>query len=645
MFLKKIIPHVAFLAILFYAEATSAQSLIIDSLTRVANSASPHDRPVATAELARATVEKNADEALKIGGRAISLAKATGDAGVKAYCYAAYGHLLMQKGQEKRCAVYIDSAMRCAAKSTNKELTAYAWLRKGWLELVRGNDEKAISGLLKANAMVENINDKRTYSYRALINHYISSIYAYGSDTLKQHRYALACMAMAKGSPYADDTQLGYMSLAHSFFSSFEHNMGRRELLDSSMRYYRKAMAFYQKNKERIFIQSNASLIALNISNAYFKYYPLSLKDSAQHYVNIALEIGRRSKNGKEIIANCYGILSEYALREKNYAKAEQLLLTGIGEVESAAPGVDITRSRLMLGLANVAEQKGDKQKALEYYKQYVTYYGKVFDAQKLGIVQQLEEEYHAAQRDNEIARLKERADYNKRLNWLYVVIGSVSILVLGLLLSSYHYKLKASQQQKQIADQENKEIRLTAELQQAEAQRLTLEKQEAELQASLLEEGRATAEAQQALLQDRTEWLEKELLAGTLKIEEKNAILEILKEKTRGGDAEHAARQIGRIINQNLRADKNLDEQQGLSHIHPAFFASLQERADNSLTRLDLKYCAYILMGLDNKEIATRLGVEPKSIRMARYRLKQKLKLGKDDNLDQAIMSFEKTA
>ena len=57
-----------------------------------------------------------------------------------------------------------------------------------------------------------------------------------------------------------------------------------------------------------------------------------------------------------------------------------------------------------------------------------------------------------------------------------------------------------------------------------------------------------------------------------------------------------------------------------------------------NKLTRLDLKYCTYIFMGLTNKEIAMKMNVDPKSIRMARYRIKQKLDLAKEDSLDQFI-------
>ena len=67
----------------------------------------------------------------------------------------------------------------------------------------------------------------------------------------------------------------------------------------------------------------------------------------------------------------------------------------------------------------------------------------------------------------------------------------------------------------------------------------------------------------------------------------------------------------------------------------NPAFFERLQQRANQSLTRLDLKYCSYMLMGLSNKEVSARLGIEPKSVRMSRYRIKQKLGLGKDDDLN----------
>jgi DNA-binding CsgD family transcriptional regulator len=71
---------------------------------------------------------------------------------------------------------------------------------------------------------------------------------------------------------------------------------------------------------------------------------------------------------------------------------------------------------------------------------------------------------------------------------------------------------------------------------------------------------------------------------------------------------------------------------------IYPEFFEKLQQKANHTLTQLDLKYCGFILMKVTNKEMAMQMNVEPKSIRMARYRIKQKLQLSKEDDLDQFI-------
>jgi DNA-binding CsgD family transcriptional regulator len=619
------------------------QKLLIDSIKGELSRADVNEKPIIRAELARTLFEKDIEQAVKQGYNALALAKKNNNAGAKAFCYATVGHLLVQKKQQKRAAKYIDSAVRCAAKSNNATLAAFAWFRKGWLEMVEGHDDKAMPALIKAGQMLEPLNDQRSLSYKTLVNHYVASIYSYGSDTLKQRKYAWACWRMAQKSGNPDDLQLGCMTVAHSFFSTFEKNKTRRPLLDSAVHYFRESLNLYQHNRGKILLQSNASATALNLANSYFKYFTSAYKDSAFRYINMALSIARRT-NGHEVIANCYGILSEYALRNRDFVKAEQYLQTGIAELNGTSGGTDITRSRLMLGLANVAEAQGNMPKALQYYKSYNAYYTKVFDAQKLNTIQQLEEEYQAVQRDNEIVRLRERANYNNRLKWLYVAIGAVSVVSLILLLSSYHYRLKVTMQQKQLAEQEKDEIELMAQLQNAEAQRLKLEKQEAELQASLQEKESARLQAQQALLQDRTEWLEKELMAGSLKIEEKNIVLQSLQEKAKQTGSPAVSRQIGRIINQNLRMDKNSAEQQSiLTQVNSSFFNALQNQANHTLTRLDLKYCAYILMGLDTKEIASRLNVEPKSIRMARYRLKQKLKLPRDLNLDIAIRSFNK--
>jgi DNA-binding CsgD family transcriptional regulator len=70
------------------------------------------------------------------------------------------------------------------------------------------------------------------------------------------------------------------------------------------------------------------------------------------------------------------------------------------------------------------------------------------------------------------------------------------------------------------------------------------------------------------------------------------------------------------------------------LSDENVAFFKKLQEKSNHTLTALDLKYCIYFMTGLETKEIASKLNIEPKSVRMTRYRIKKKLQLSESDDL-----------
>jgi len=60
------------------------------------------------------------------------------------------------------------------------------------------------------------------------------------------------------------------------------------------------------------------------------------------------------------------------------------------------------------------------------------------------------------------------------------------------------------------------------------------------------------------------------------------------------------------------------------------------------NLTPTDLKLAAYIRMNFSSKEIANLLNITTKSVEMARYRLRIKLKLDHDQNLTELLMGLE---
>ncbi len=63
-----------------------------------------------------------------------------------------------------------------------------------------------------------------------------------------------------------------------------------------------------------------------------------------------------------------------------------------------------------------------------------------------------------------------------------------------------------------------------------------------------------------------------------------------------------------------------------------------MQEKALGTLTKLDFKYCGYIKLGMSTKDIANHMNIDVQSMRMARYRIKQKLHLDREKDLDTYI-------
>lgn len=66
---------------------------------------------------------------------------------------------------------------------------------------------------------------------------------------------------------------------------------------------------------------------------------------------------------------------------------------------------------------------------------------------------------------------------------------------------------------------------------------------------------------------------------------------------------------------------------------VFPGFLATVKERHP-ILSQKELKYCAYILLGLSSKEVAQLRDIEPPSVDMAKFRIKKKLKIPKTQRL-----------
>ena len=136
------------------------------------------------------------------------------------------------------------------------------------------------------------------------------------------------------------------------------------------------------------------------------------------------------------------------------------------------------------------------------------------------------------------------------------------------------------------------------------------------------------------------------EISTSVLLLSNKNDVLQRISEITRSyADAGRVPPDFVNSINDAVGTSLKNDDDWSrfklhFEGVHPSFFIHLKEKSDE-LTENDLRLCAYLRIGMRAKEIAGMLAVSPASINTARYRLRKKLGLKKEDSLDDFIRSI----
>lgn len=135
----------------------------------------------------------------------------------------------------------------------------------------------------------------------------------------------------------------------------------------------------------------------------------------------------------------------------------------------------------------------------------------------------------------------------------------------------------------------------------------------------------------------------ECEISSSVLLLSNKNDVLQQISEITKdyadkGRIPGDYVQKINEAVGSSIRNDDGWSRfKLHFDSVHPSFFIKLKE-ISGELSENDLRLCAYIHIGMRSKDIAAMLGVSPASINTNRYRLRKKLKLAKDDNLEDFI-------
>lgn len=150
--------------------------------------------------------------------------------------------------------------------------------------------------------------------------------------------------------------------------------------------------------------------------------------------------------------------------------------------------------------------------------------------------------------------------------------------------------------------------------------------------------------------LHDAVEQKRQEVMNVALSIVEQREFLESMDEMVsrlvKSDDPKEKDKLIADLssaLKQRLSYDRDVDSQYFYAQaesLHEDFNAKLSENFPN-MTQQERRLATLLRLGFSSKYIATLMNITPKSVEISRYRLRQKLGLGKGDNLVNFIKSI----
>lgn len=139
-----------------------------------------------------------------------------------------------------------------------------------------------------------------------------------------------------------------------------------------------------------------------------------------------------------------------------------------------------------------------------------------------------------------------------------------------------------------------------------------------------------------------------QQLASATMHLVQKNEMLVKMKEELQQLEKElnetssrKRVRSLVRMLNEEEQLDRDWEQfAYHFDQVHSDFLKRLGE-AYPQLTPKDHRLCAYLRMNLSTKEIAPLMNISVRGVEISRYRLRKKLDLDHDENLNEFMMKF----
>lgn len=549
-------------------------------------------------------LNNDSEAALKIIANNIIKTKSADDL---SYLYAYQSALLTSMDSLLLAKKALDKSANFSKNATSNEAKAVYYRAKAHLNRRLNLTDEVVKDAKKGLKLLEKSNLDPDSEYH--LNYLLYAVYSKWKNIAKMDEYIRASEKNALQSGNKNNLANAYNGISSTFLAKFNKEKNRK-YTDSSYGYLQKSFALHRSFPGKV-SSSTFAITCVNLANYFLEQSNKDFstrKSEAFQYLQLTESEIENNAADPDLLVNIYGIKSDFAAQENNWAEAEELLLTGLKKIKTSKNPSLESQYNIYKRLAEIALKRNDFKTALNHQNDAENILKKSFDQKQIFNAQKLEIQYETEKKDQEIKNRKTQ-------NYLYLAIMVASLFGLIFMFSTYHFRLKYSIEREKKIQQEKDETERNAFLQ------LQLEREE-----------QARLKAEQELLELQQKQLKKEAVANALIIERKNETLKNIQDKLKSGENSD----IQKLLRDENQLNQDFEEIKFQIHnIHPNFYTTLSEKANKTLTPLDMKYCAYINLQLSNRQIAKLLHVEETSVRMFKYRLKQKLGLDKETDLE----------
>lgn len=533
--------------------------------------------------------------------------------------------------------------------SNNQYELLKAYYFKSRLEFTEGNIEQAGLYAKEALDIALKMNDEqmvnRIYillgNYNVHKNDYTTatSYYLKAQDyfEIKNDLYNLGKLYNAMGIFYFETgdlkSSLHYFNQANSIYIKTNNKRGEglyyanvgniymiKEEYSKALKYQKQSLKIFEELKDTV--NSVSCMINIGNINANLKNY--------REAINFLNEANKKAlKNNNERLKE--RILLNYALiynKENDLDKAFQYAQEHIEKTKS----INYPRGTLegYYTLATILNKKNEHEKYAKYLRKYYELKDSIYGSEVKQHIEELKwnNEFEKSKIESSLIESKynverERNNYLLFLFVLIVFASALTIVIVGLL---YRNKRKTLQ----LIEIDNERL-----VEKIELEKIKIDKEKAE--NDLL---KIKSQQQQQELESKN----KEITAISLQLAAKNKIMTqiskvVNKPKKSINEIEE---ELKSILFQNQNQQKDWERfKEVFENIHPGFYENLKAKYPQ-LTTNDCRICAYIKIQMSINEVANIMNISLQSLHTSRYRIRKKLKLDSNINLDEFILNFQ---